>query len=92
MSIATIRYKFIRKRIMHDALFGDLGNCERFGILYDFIDFIHPGNGNLRAHPKTNEDPQIYMEENPTAAEAYLKAIKRWVDFREKVRAKYKKK
>lgn len=92
MSLTSQRVKFIRERILEDAIFGDIESPKHFGILYDFLDFIHPGNGNLQAHPKTKEDPQIYMEENPPAAAAYLKAVSRWVDFREKVRAEYKKK
>lgn len=89
MSIATTRAKFIREKMMQNALFGDMEKPGRFDAIYGFISFVNKGNGNLRAHPHTGEDPQRYAERNLEAAEAYRKAVDQWATFREKKRQEY---
>jgi len=96
MSIQTTRAKFIRSEMMTAALYGKtegaiISDCElaRFSAIYNFIDFISKGNGYLRAHPITGEDPQDYADRHPQAVAAYRKAVRKWGDFREKVRQEY---
>jgi len=89
MSIVTQRAKYIRQHMMKDALFGDIKKPGRFGVIYGFIDFVSKGNGNLMAHPKTGEDPQVFAAAYPEAAESYRIAVKKWAMYREEVRKEY---
>ena len=93
MSIATTRAKFIRGRVMHDALFGKSPNySERFDVIYDFIDFISWANGDLIQHPLTGQDPREYLEAFPAAGAAYVRAVERWAKHREQKRLDYQNK
>jgi len=101
MSSQRNRANFIRSAMMTEALFGKAvtdtalkkvtdSDLERFSVIYKFIDFVSPQNGNLRINKVTGETPTDYAEEHPKAYAAYARAVERYGVFRDKQREIYR--
>jgi len=83
--ISRTRAKFIRDRLLTAAL--EQTGLEYFSEIWDLIDFVSKGDGQLINHPKTGADPYEFLTAYPNAAAAYKKAVDDWMKYRDDRRA-----